>query len=457
MAKDKETGKDKTRHILTAAGEPLPIDPETGNIIADDLTDEQREILERAAARMVENAKNYAANLMKPNQEAIKAVNDALQPYIARFNELSKQLASVAISPDTREIIRDIINDLQPIQDLLNEIDDLKPYIVAELKKDEYGGMTLDDIVKHTPAELLEMRRDPGSLFYKAIEAARAERDAAEPATIKRADIIEYPLDKPNSYIWNLLEKDTRGQIKFDMLPKNSQLQATAIYSINFDELSDLQITKRLTPYDKRVYIAVSALYNAGNNVITLTQIYYAMGYTGNPGANDLNRINEALTKMTGAKILFDNQQEAEALKKYKRFKYDGSLLPFERLTAVVNGQMTNAAIRIFREPPLMTFAKQRQQITSISVKLLQSPVSKTDANLQIDDYLLERIGRAKRGGNGHKCRILYKTLFERTGTTQKKQKQRAPGKIKRYLDYYKEQGYINSYSEQPDGITVFF
>jgi len=419
---------------ITLAGDPLPIDPDTGEIDMEKLTDEQRAEIEAAA-------------------ESIAAI----KPLIKSINLNLKGLTRFLISDETRQALKDISDDLQAIRELNDELDELKPYIDAELKADEYEEKTLDDFLDgHTWGNLLEMRHDLFSPFYKAVERARAAKAAAEPANITRAEIIEYPLDKPNSHIWNLLEKDTRGQIKFDLLPKQPDLNATAIYSINFDDLADLEITKRLQPYDKRVYIAASALYNAGNKVITLTQIYYAMGYTGRPNARALSRINDALTKMLGAKILFDNKQEAEALPNYKHFKYDGSLLPFERLTAVVNGQVTDAAIRIFREPPLMTFAKQRQQVTTISVKLLQSPLNKTDNNLQIDDYLLERIGKAKRG-SGNNCRILYKTLFERTGTTQKKQKQRAPGKVKQYLDYYQQQGFIKKYTEQADGVTVFF
>lgn len=288
---------------------------------------------------------------------------------------------------------------------------------------------------------------------------------AAEKATIKRADKIEYPLDKPNSKIWNLLEENTEGQITiaFNLAKRGSQDKITAFYSIDFDGLgNDIKITKRLLPFDKRVYVAVNALFNAGNNVITLSQIYYAMGYTGKPGTKDLTKINDAVTKMTTARILFDNEQEAVKYK-YNHFKYDGSLLPLERGAVIVNGQLTDAAIHIFREPPLITFAKQRGQITTLDVKLLQSPISKTDANLLIDDYLLERISRAKNNKN-KSCRILFKTLYENTDipdkpktNTERQQKKRAPDKVKKYLEHYQKEGFISRFTMEKDGITVYW
>lgn len=274
-------------------------------------------------------------------------------------------------------------------------------------------------------------------------------------ATAKRADSIEYPLDKVNSQIWNLLEEDTSGQLTLKAEKFGSDKPLNIYYAIDFDALEgDITISRRLTAYDKRAYIAVSALYNAGSSVITMTQIYYAMGYTGKPGSKDLERINGAVTKMMGARIYVNNEQEASSYK-YLRFVYDGSLLPAERATAVVNGKFTDAVIHVFREPPVITFAKQRKQITTIDVKLLQSPMNKTDQNLLLDDYLIERIARAKNRCKRQK--ILFRTLYERVGASTAKQKQRIPEKVEKYLEHYKQCGMIMGYELGADGVTVSF
>ena len=179
------------------------------------------------------------------------------------------------------------------------------------------------------------------------------------------------------------------------------------------------------------------------------------MGNEGKPSNVQVQKIYNAVSKMTGARISVDNTQEADSYK-YPRFVYEGTLLPMERGAVIVNGQLADAAIHIFREPPLITFARKRMQITTVELKLLQSPVSKTDANLQIDDYLIERIAKAK-NGKGKSCRILYKTLYERTSITTKKQRARAQEKIKRYLDHYKQCGFITGYSMKADGLTVHY
>ena len=403
--------------------------------------------------------------LQSPAVEAVQNVASAIQDNWNRIAGTVKNMQDFLNSErwgHIRQTLEQIANAAPALLELAKELEELTPFLEAELKKPEYEGKTLDELLETTESNA-DGSLPADSLLAKALDAARAAAAKERPirTTITRAQTVEYPLDKPNQIIWNLLEKDTKGQVTLNLAKFGSKQNLPAYYAINFDDLgSDITITKRLLPFDKRVYIAVSALFNAGNNVITLSQIYYAMGYTGRPGTTDLEKINDSVTKMTTARIFFDNQQEADKYK-YPLFKYDGSLLPLERGTVIVNGQLADAAIKMYREPPLITFAKQRKQITTIDVRLLQSPISKTDANLLIDDYLIERISKAK-NGKGKQCRILFKTLYEHTGisdkpktSAEKQQKKRAPDKVKKYLTYYQQQEFITRFTMEPDGVTV--
>ena len=47
---------------------------------------------------------------------------------------------------------------------------------------------------------------------------------------------------------------------------------------------------------------------------------------------------------MSGAKILLDNAKEAAALNNIMHFQYDGSLLPIERRTAIINGKLSEGS-----------------------------------------------------------------------------------------------------------------
>lgn len=296
----------------------------------------------------------------------------------------------------------------------------------------------------------------------EVVDAEQLEKLTKELPRIiaQQAENLNYPLDKPNSKIWNLLTTaDENGQLSFaiDTAKKGSGKEALIYYSIDFtalESLPELNITKQLTPFDKRVYIIAAALFNAGNTVVTATQIYRA-DHDKEPSPKDIQKINDSLTKMGAAHIYIDNKNEISVNKKYPKFKYDASLLPFERMSAYINGQLTETAIHLLREPPLITFARERKQITTIDRQLLLAPVSKTDANLRIEDYLIERISHMKSPHSRAPRKLLYATIFENCGITEKKQRQRAPEKIRRYLDYYIECGLIKDYTETKEGITI--
>lgn len=271
---------------------------------------------------------------------------------------------------------------------------------------------------------------------------------------------FDFPIDKVNNNVWQLLE-ETEGQLRLlvDTTPqkrgrKNPPAQVEVLYSIDFSSLENMTITRKLEPYDRRVYLAIAAFFNDGHDVMSIQQIYNAMGYTGRMSATDIKKINAAITKMSGAHIFIDNIREHNAYK-YDHFKYDGSLLPMERIQASINGQLVEAAIHVFREPPMVSFARDRKQITTLNKKLLDTPLSKTNANIQLEDYLLEQIAHMKKGQIRNK--MLYATIYEKAGITQKKQKQRAPEKIKKLLQHYVSCGYISAFKETSDGVEISY
>ena len=405
-----------------------------------------------------------------------ETVFESLQEII-EMAKWAKETAQDMLTPELRRLfdLRDTLESfnwrtfIASVQAGEERIKALEPFLAAELPairtQPGYEAATLEDIESYIGLDGQTIAETSGGqpippFIRDAIERAAAAAYTADyPATrARRADIVAYPLDKVNSTVWNMLQETTGRQTKLALKAEKdgSEKQLNIYYSIDFEELetAGLKITKRLTPFDKRVYIAIAALYNAGNKVITLTQIHYAMGNTGRPAAAHLQKINDSVTKMRSANVFIDTLEESQVYN-YPRFKYEDYLLPVARTTAIVNGKIADAAIHIKGEPPIMTFARQRKQITTITVKVLQSPLSKTDANLLIDDYLIERIGRAKHTGKGLK--ILYSTLYEKAQITTKNQRARAPEKIETYLKHYKACGLISRYSLLKDGIQIEF
>lgn len=318
-------------------------------------------------------------------------------------------------------------------------------------------GTALLEAWKEITGEDLFEDLHTGKTIEELLQEATPPQDlsALDRVNVRPVDRLIYPLDKVNANIWSLPETDTGGQLRIRAEKLGSKKEINILYSIDFDSLgSNARITKKLTQFDKRVYIAVAGLFNAGNTVITLRQIHLAMGGTGRASANQRQKISAAVHKMHGATISIDNAIEAGAYN-YPKFVYTGSLLPIERIKKIVNGNVVEEAIHLFREPPAMTFAKQRGQITTIPVRLLNSHVSMTDTNLAIEDYLLDRISHAKTGKG--QTKILYRTICDKAGAVTRKQQQRVPEKVKEYLTHYVKCAYIASFAETSDGVTVAF
>ena len=297
--------------------------------------------------------------------------------------------------------------------------------------------------------------------------------------TTHPVDSADFPLDKVNANVWKLLEDTPSGQYGFyfgddfvevdeesgtididfnvaSTKDKDSRgLSLPVTYCIDFSDLES-SITKKLEPYDKRVCIAVAALFNEGFEIMTLQQIYNAMGYVGTAGKTDKEKINDSITKMGGAKLHLSNSVEAGFYNR-SEIVYDSPVVPMERMQALVNGQVVESAIHVFREPPPITFAKERGQFTTVTVNLLNSPLNKTSSNIRLEDYLIERIAHIKRGAGKTPNRMLFDTIYKNAGIQTKKQKQRAPEKIEKLLRHYKACGFITGYKIEADGVRVFY
>lgn len=398
---------------------------------------------------------------------------------VAAINDAVAKIAELKESPEFKEFI-EILEKWQALKEKAMDIYGLSEDELDGILSDKPALQIMDEISlaefveQSTTNEerllagglldlILRKSRQEGRPAAEVIQDIRDALESGEPprATIKKTDAVDYPLDKINANVWNLLEEDTGGQLTFSAEKRGSKHQLDIIYSIDFDALENtgIAISKRLLPFDKRVYIVVAALWRAGNEIITLTQIHYAMGNKGSrPSDNQLQRIRSSVIKMLSARITLDNTSEAETYSRYGRFVYNGMLLPVEFVDYYnIQGSLTDSAIHIFREPPLISFSRQRKQITPIEIKLLQSPLSKTDIHLAIDDYLIERIARIKHNNDHGKGKLLYKTIYDHVNAGDRKQRQRLPGTVERYLSHYQACGFISGYKTEKDGVTIFY
>lgn len=376
--------------------------------------------------------------------------------------EALKEAGAWLFSPDMQERIETFKNNAVA---LFKSLNDVLPLLVEEMDKDPAIKAELeamDTMEEALDSPQLQTLFDRVGVRLKEKHPELTEEETTELTEVlphivaKELQDIIYPVGKVNNSFWTLFEEAQKnGQIAIAVEKRGSKKPADVLYSINFADLTGVSISKNLTAYDKRVYIAAGALFNAGNEVITVSQIYSAMGNTGRPSSAQVKKINDAITKMSLAHIFISNEPERNVYKNRKKFVYDASLLPMERVSGFINNVYADSAIHLFREPPLITFATERKQITTIPKKLLESPISKTEANLKIDDYLIDRISQMKNKGFKSSNKILFQTIYKNCGINTAKQKQRAADKVKTYLEYYKECGFIKGYRLEKDGIYI--
>lgn len=394
-----------------------------------------------------------------------------------RYDELTDEEKAKLqeLKKDIDHLQQDMQAALEEGTSVLDTINELKPYLLKELEKPEYKGAAIDDLLDQVDPQSIVKDLPQESMLAKAIHAARvaqAKDLQIQPKHVKHAP---YPVDKVNNEIWKLFDKQPEKQLALyiDLASSTDQdkgLQVRGTYSIDFSILGEnTDIVKKLTPFDKLVFIGANALYNAGNEYYTSTQVHYAMGNTKRPAQSQLAKIDKILSKLN-AEITLDNSEEADRYN-YNHFQYKGALLPTERITGEVRGKHTESIIHQFRESALITFAKERDQLTTIPIEALQVPLSQTEKNLAILDYLIERISRERRSASKTKKEakrgtaessatsftfsIMLDTFYKNTGTTKGYDKTRAPQKITAILDHYKSIHWITSFEITKDRIII--
>ena len=178
------------------------------------------------------------------------------------------------------------------------------------------------------------------------------------------------------------------------------------------------------------------------------------MGGISGPDKSIRDRIIESIETMSRAIVSIDTTEENKIYPRLDKIVWESQLLHIEKVKGYSRGQITDYAIRIIETPKLYLFAKQRNQITSAPLELFESPISKTEANLSLEDYIFPRIARMRNSTKISRT-ILIETVCQKCNITTKKQRQRLPGKIEKYLKHYVSVGWIKAYKLTDKSIEI--
>lgn len=447
----------------------------------------------------IKEAPTLIDKIFAARENSIKTLADKLEELNADKGEQQEGKARAAIEAEKiiLEIEKQAFNRSQYMQ-AMDALSDIK--FKTEIKKpeeeistkdfaiiyfftihEELNPMTPDELTKDQIAEIRDIF-DRIALFFAKKQLTDntdakevlnafiefAKKDSENIKQLKNQDItsilkkkiteIEYPLDKVNTKIWDLMPNGETIPLKSETDTDSAAgKQATTYLTLNLEEIegAELMTSRPLTAYDKRVFISVANLVEQGQDVLTTTQIYKAMGNNSRPSAADREKILKSLEFLSTIKIQIDNSEEAKLYSKYERIKGSFYLLATEyKAGYTANGHILEDAIHVIRRPELFDFSKKRKQITTIPTAVLATPISKTESNLQLEDYLLRRIGQMKRPG-GPKPTIKLETIYENCNITSRLQKSRLPEKITRILDHCKKNKWIEGYTIDSTRINI--
>ncbi len=395
----------------------------------------------------------YAISDMLSN---VKALREFI--HSDEFQQIADFFPDFAAWIDATNSQRTVL-DLLFYGDMILKSKPILPYFIKELQ-------TLSDSASPDKLSLADFMRSQvvngkpvKSLFHETLERAAkaAEADKAntgadgleiEPirATLQRVEDLFFPLDKVSSNLFNKLQPNKKNKLvaQFDTSPTKGE-NAFVCCVVDYEGLEkELPgIEKFLTPTHELLSIVIAGELACGNDITTVSRLYKLMGHEGRAGKKDLMALNDLLTVVGKTRLHIDNTREIGAYKDYDRFVYDGALIPFERVGAYISGKWTDAAIHIFREPPLISFARMRGQVALIPAEILNAPINSTDANIAIGMYLIRRICHMKNPHDKTGGKILLSTLYQKCQIPAGKPRQRALVKIRKYLDHYKNCGWI--------------
>lgn len=221
-----------------------------------------------------------------------------------------------------------------------------------------------------------------------------------------------------------------------------------------------------LTTYDRSLINGVVSILESGNSSFTIGMLYQAMTGVKNPTVDE-NLVEELKTKldtMRRLSITIDLTNEVKAHMIHKefdaqvdQFSIEGYLLPLNKYSGTVNGKKSEM-YQIIDTPPLYSYAKLKNQITTVPLDLLKAPLNNNSTTIPLKTYLLGRIEAMKNTKNSvFRDKILYKTIYSELGelTADKKRKARIRKYTCTILSYFVQQKYITSFREVKEGNAI--
>ena len=369
---------------------------------------------------------------------------------------------------------------------------DLAPYIEEELKKPQYNGKTIEELIDEAE-ETDDGLFTEDSLLMQAVNAARAaagEFIAAveeEPATggeIQKAPIhqsiaeMDFSTDHlPYIFFGGSLptpaKQDVPGQLSFTPIKEkyssDGHPESFVYWHYFFDEATFEKFGLSKV-YDYEDYFILCVLFTErvlGNTVISPTALYRDV-YGKDPGDDDLERFRKRLQKLDATRIYINNHDLMETWKgvdpnaTYTEGLYHLINIDFTIERYLFNGKVAREAIHIGEVPALLQIGADLNRMTKIPKSAFYVTEYKGDKAVHRVRstprywhaliYLTRRVAQMKNGSR--ETKILYDTLYSELHAKKPRERQLTRDVVFKILEHWKRIGWIKSYKEETTKTT---
>lgn len=289
----------------------------------------------------------------------------------------------------------------------------------------------------------------------------------------RKPEILSQMLTKASQCVFDGKTDFSEGKVINVTPEKNNRGKKGKTYIVplqitNTVMLDDTQeLAGYLTPYDLQVYNGICTVaesirhskgYTEGQPIVfTAKQVYEA--FTGSkkdykPSPTAIENVKKHIRLMRSSLVSINWTQHAELngldAKRGDYIVTNENLLYIREATIKSGGQILEG-YQLLEMPVLYRYASSVRQICTVERKYLDVPVSNTDSNIAITNYLIRRIEGMK--GSAKTRTILFSTIFEKNCITgNKSQLKRRRDDVFKRLEAWKKIGYIKDYKINKKG-----
>lgn len=267
-----------------------------------------------------------------------------------------------------------------------------------------------------------------------------------------------------------LVEPSRENQVELETeeLSELTHNMVTSRITLSFDHGTEGAVTcsRALTNFDREVIDAVSSLATT-TQIMTAAMIFRVI--TGKNKSTTVNkeqklRVEESMNRCARCQVTIDISKEVTEHPSFQGSQEDQTWFLENAISFRAIKHQSHKGTTIYYKitsmPPFYRFAAKLGKVSVIPFSLLASPVSKTDATIAIQSYLLREIAHMKLDAEvlPEICwQTIYKIAEQEGKTPSATEKHRIRDNVHRILEFWIEEGFIYEFESDTKQDRILF